>query len=103
MDTKETNVPVIELLAKHRDAILQLAQARGATNLRIFGSAARGEAHGDSDIDFLADFPPDTSIFTVVGLWRELTELLGCEVDLLTDGALDESMKATILRDAVPL
>ena len=103
MDTKENNNPVNELLAKNRDAILQLAEARGARSIRIFGSAARGEAHAGSDIDFLVDFPPDTSIFTVVGLWRELTELLGCEVDLLTDGALDEAMKAAILRDAVPL
>ena len=103
MKTTRPNAPVTELLAKHRDAILQLAEARGATNIRIFGSAARGDAHSGSDIDFLANFPPDTSIFTVVGLWRELTELLGCEVDLLTDGALDESTRATILRDAVPL
>jgi predicted nucleotidyltransferase len=103
MDTNKRNAPVSELLAKHRDAILQLAEDRGATNLRIFGSAACGETHSDSDIDFLADFPPNTSIFTVVGLWRELSELLGCEVDLLTDGALDETMKATILQDAVRL
>lgn len=103
MDAKKPKAPVNEHLAKHRDAILKLAEARGATNIRVFGSAARGEAHSGSDIDFLVDFPPDTSIFTVVGLWRELSELLGCEIDLLTDGALDDRMKATVLRDAVPL
>ena len=90
-------------LTSKRDEILHLAERRGASNVRVFGSVARGEDRPESDIDFLVAFPPDTSIFTVVGLWRELSELLGCEVDLLTDDALDESMKATILRDAVPL
>jgi uncharacterized protein len=92
-----------KFLSSKRDEILHLAERRGASNVRVFGGVARGEAGPESDVDFLVDFPPDTSIFTVVGLWRELSELLRRDVDLLTDGALDESMRATILRDAVPL
>ena len=43
-----------ELMDKRTD-ILAIATQYGATNLRIFGSVARGEERPDSDIDFLID------------------------------------------------
>ena len=48
---------------------LRLAAMHGATNVRVFGSVARGEAGPESDVDFLVDFQPDTSIWEVIGLW----------------------------------
>jgi uncharacterized protein len=92
-----------DFLKSKRREILRLAEQRGASNVRLFGSIARHDARLDSDVDFLVHFPPGTSIFTVVGLWRELRELLGRDVDLLTDGALDEPLKQRVMRDAVPL
>lgn len=103
MNAEAQDLSISELLTCHREAILSLAQQYGASNVRIFGSTARGEAITNSDVDFLVYFPPNTSIFKVIGLWRELGALLGCKVDLLTDGALDEAMKPRVLRDAVPL
>jgi predicted nucleotidyltransferase len=72
------------LLAEKRDEILRLAASRGARNVRVFGSVARGEARADSDIDLLVDVESGRSLLDVVGLWLDLEELLGRKVDLLT-------------------
>jgi uncharacterized protein len=60
-------------------------QAAGLAHLRLFGSAARGEATPHSDIDLLADFTPGSriSLLTLSGLRLRLSDLLGTEVDLL--------------------
>ena len=92
-----------ELSAEQRKAILSLAEAYGATNVRVFGSVARGEAGPDSDVDLLISFPPDRSIFDMVGLWLDLKELLGCEVSLIADGIDDPAFLQRIEQDAAPL
>jgi hypothetical protein len=50
-----------QLLKDKRDAILRIAAKRGAYNVRLFGSAARGEAGEGSDIDLLVEFEPGRS------------------------------------------
>ena len=59
---------VEEKLRNHRTEIINLAHTRGAYNLRIFGSLARGEATTQSDIDILVDLEPGRTIFDLVGL-----------------------------------
>ena len=92
-----------DLLQEKREAILQLAAKYGAQNVRVFGSVARGEARLDSDVDFLVNFPSDRSIFDLVGLWLDLKELMGREVDLSTDEGLKDYVRPSALRDAVSL
>jgi predicted nucleotidyltransferase len=68
----------------------------------MFGSVARGEDGPSSDIDFLVDFEPGSSLFDLLHLQDELAELLGCDVDVVSTGGL----KATddhIRREAIPL
>jgi len=93
----------LEDLRQKRAQILQLAEQHGAYNVRVFGSLARGEASAESDVDLLVSVRPHTSIFDLVGLWLELKDLLGCEVDLSTDEGLKDYMRPHIMRDAVPL
>ena len=50
-----------ELRSRYRDQILALAEKRGAHNVRVFGSIARGNQHSNSDVDFLVDFEPSRS------------------------------------------
>ena len=69
----------------------------------LFGSHARGEAGPDSDVDFLVTFPADKSIFELVGLWLDLKELMGREVDLIADAIDDTRFLNRILKDAVTL
>ena len=68
-----------------RDEIIALAEKRGASNVRVFGSVVREETHPQSDIDFLVTFKEGSSIFDQVGLWLDLQDFLNCQIDLLAD------------------
>ncbi|MBZ0309060.1 MAG: nucleotidyltransferase domain-containing protein, partial [Anaerolineae bacterium] len=73
--------PTLEELRARRQEIIAAAQRNKAFNVRVFGSVARGEAAPGSDIDFLVTFQPGSSIFDQIGLWLDLQDLLGREVD----------------------
>lgn len=92
-----------ELLRDKRDAILRLAAERGAHNVRVFGSAARGEADQNSDVDFLVDLEPGRSLLDLGGLLMELQELLGRPVDVATEAGLRRRIRQRTLREARPL
>jgi predicted nucleotidyltransferase len=103
MDEAVKRVPTLDDLRAKRNEILRLAEQYGATNVRVFGSVARGDARSNSDIDFLVDFPRNRSIFDLVGLWQALTDLLGCEVDLVVEEEPADRFMQAALRDAQPL
>jgi predicted nucleotidyltransferase len=69
--------------------------------LGIFGSAARGEATSNSDVDVLVDFLPDSgmSLFRLDDLNRELEELLGRRVDVASKKGLKERVRPYVMRD----
>ena len=96
-------MPVASLLQEKREAILSLAAQHGARNVRIFGSAARGDAGPDSDFDFLVDLEPRRSLLDLGGLLMDLRELLGRDVDVVTEPSLHWYIRDRILREAVPL
>ncbi|MEO7911015.1 MAG: nucleotidyltransferase family protein [Roseiflexaceae bacterium] len=91
------------LIQARRDQILALAAHYGASNVRVFGSVARGEARPDSDIDFLVRLEDQRSLLDLVGLWQDLEDLLGCEVDVVTERGLKDRMRERVLREAVSL
>ena len=90
-------------LRARRDEILKLAQQYGAYNVRVFGSVARGEATPDSDVDLLVNFREGTSLFELSGFWQDLQELLGRDVNLLSENGLKERFRKRIEGDIVPL
>jgi hypothetical protein len=92
-----------ELLKEKREAILRMAAARGAYNVRLFGSAARGETREDSDIDFLVEFEPGRSLLDRAALVLDLEELLGRKVDIVTEKGLYWLLRRQILKEARPL
>ena len=69
----------------------------------IFGSYARGEQTADSDIDILIlpDKSQHFSLFTLIGMYEDLKELLNCEVDLITDGGLMPFARESADRDKI--
>lgn len=93
----------IDSLKTHRDDILRICAKHGAKNVRVFGSAARGEADEDSDIDLLVDLEPGCSLLDLGGLWYDLNEALGVKVDVFTVNSLREEVRERVLREAVPL
>lgn len=91
------------LIKEKRDEILRLAARHGAYNVRIFGSAARGKAGPESDLDLLVNVGPDRTPFFPGGLLADLEELLGCKVDIVTEKALHWYIRERVLQEAVPL
>ena len=92
-----------DLLKDKRDEILRIAAMHGASNVRVFGSAARGEAREDSDVDFLVVMESDHTPFFPGGLIMDLEELLGCKVDVVTMDGLHWYVKDEIVKEAVPV
>ena len=91
------------LRAQRREAILRLAESRGAHSLRVFGSVARGEANESSDLDLLVTWEPGRSLLDHAGLVEDLQELLGMKVHLGTGKSLHWYVRDRILREATPL
>lgn len=89
-----------QLLAVHREQVLALSAARGAKQVRVFGSAADGSDSENSDLDLLVDLPPGTSLLTIVALQQELSDALGVAVDLCTERELHPTLKPRILAQA---
>lgn len=92
-----------ELRTSRRDEILRLAAKYGARNVRVFGSLARNENDERSDVDFLVDLEPGRSLFDLGGLLVALQELLGAEVDVVTEKGLRPRIREQVLADAVAL
>jgi predicted nucleotidyltransferase len=92
-----------QLLSEKRNEILRLAASRGMSNVRVFGSFARGTAKEKSDVDLLVDAGPGRSMLDVIGLWLDLEELLGRKVDLITEEGIHPRLRETILSEARPL
>jgi len=91
-----------ELLKKKREEILSIAANRGAYNVRIFGSVVRDESGPSSDIDFLVDLEPDRSLLDVGGLVMDLQNLLGLEVDIVTEKGLHWYIRDRVIAEARP-
>ena len=91
------------LRADRRDEILRLARERGARNVRVFGSVARGESNEGSDLDLLVEWEPGRSLLDHAGLVDDLQELLGIKVHVGTERSLHWYVRDRILREATPL
>ncbi|TAM45058.1 MAG: nucleotidyltransferase [Gammaproteobacteria bacterium] len=92
-----------KLLQNKRDDILQVAAAHGASNVRVFGSVARGEADERSDIDLLVDMEESRTLLDMGGLLMDLRVLLHREVNIATENGLKPRMRERVLREARPL
>ena len=93
----------LESLKANRAKILALAEKYGASNVRVFGSVARGEAQADSDVDFLIDLEPGRSLLDHIGLKQDLEDLLGRSVDVAESVTLHDLIRYRVLRDAIAL
>jgi predicted nucleotidyltransferase len=93
------NLGIDELLGEKREEILALARKHGATEVRVFGSVARGEATPESDIDLLVTFAPDYTLWDHIGLEQELERLLGRKVEVTIEKNLREQYRPFIMQD----
>jgi uncharacterized protein len=90
-------------LPARRVDIDRLAERYHVSNVRVFGSVARGDSRQNSDVDLLVSTSPETSLFDLGGLLEDLREMLGCDVDLVPENSLKPNLRERILSEAIPL
>jgi uncharacterized protein len=96
--------PVGQRVAAHRKEIRRLVRHSGARNVRIFGSAARGDDRADSDLDLLVDFPVRIrGLVPLADLADQVAMLLDVPVDVSADEVLAPAVAARAHAEAVPL
>ena len=92
-----------EILKSKREEILRIAAKHGASQVRVFGSVARGEVDESSDVDLLVQVGPHASPWFPAGLILDLEELLGRNVEVVTEESVYWLLRRRILKEAVPL
>ena len=95
--------PVGRRVRRRRHEVVAAAAAHGVSNLRVFGSVARGEDEPDSDVDLLADLPAGLSLFGLGRVQAELEAILGARVDLVPAQDLNPGVRARVERELVAL
>ena len=97
------DLTVGETIREKREAIVRIAARHGATQVRLIGSVARGDARPDSDVDLLVTWSEETSLLDQAALMLELESLLGRKVDIASDGWVKPSIRESVYRDAITL
>lgn len=95
--------PTLADLRQRREELVAIARRHGASNLRVFGSVARGTQRAGSDIDLLVDLDPDRSLLDLGGLLMDLQDALGCAVDIGEGAAVRQPWRQDVEAEAVPL
>lgn len=103
MATVQAPAITLDDIRRVRGDIVDVAARRGATNVRVFGSVARGDTTSASDVDFLIELELGRSLVDLGGLLMDLRELLGVDVDVVTEAGLAPRVRERVLAEAVPL
>jgi len=107
MITQTTNEPStlrrLPQLKAQRGRILEIGRLHGAISMGLFGSVIRGEDGPDSDVDFLVEMEPGRTLFDLGELQADLTQVLGCAVDVITPNGLRHRLRNDVLREVRPL
>ena len=98
-----TRAEMEEKLRKNREEILRIAKRHGAHSVRLFGSLRRGEADEIGDIDLLVELEDGVTLLQHAAMVRELEELMGCQVDVVSERGLRSRIRDRILEEAIPI
>ncbi|HEX2051800.1 MAG TPA: nucleotidyltransferase domain-containing protein [Actinomycetota bacterium] len=83
--------------------IVRIGLRHGARAMWVFGSRARGDASPESDLDLLVAVSPRTSILDLIRMELELEELLGIDVQVVSEGSLRPPFRESVMREATAL
>jgi predicted nucleotidyltransferase/DNA-binding XRE family transcriptional regulator len=97
------DTPLGRRLRRHRAAVVETVRRHGASNVRVFGSVARGEDGPESDVDLVVDFAPGTGLVGWATLERELSQVLGTPVDVAPSDSLRPELRDAVEAEAIPL
>jgi len=95
--------PVGRKVRRRRRQLIAAAATLDVTNLRVFGSVARGEDRPDSDVDLLADLPPGMGLLGLGRVQEKLEAIIGSPVDLVPAADLKPAVRARAERELVAL
>jgi uncharacterized protein len=97
------DTPLGRRLRQRRKKVLDTAAKHGASNVRVFGSVARGEDAPQSDIDLLVDLSPGSGLVALGRLEHELTQVLGVPVDVVPADSLRPNVRIQTNQEAIQL
>ena len=87
----------------HREELLSALAELGASNVRVFGSVARGDESPTSDVDLLVDLTETVGLFDLGRMRSAAERILDAPVDIVPAGDLKDDVAADALRDAIPV
>jgi predicted nucleotidyltransferase len=90
-------------LTQKREEIMGIASKYGIHNIRVFGSTARGDNRKESDIDLLVDIEEGRDLFDLGAFSVDVEALLDKSIDVVTENALHQKIRKSVLKEAVPL
>jgi predicted nucleotidyltransferase len=102
VDAPRRRVTLDEVRA-HRDEIYEIGRRYGVSNIRVFGSVARGEADEHSDLDLLIDVAPEHGLFSMAGFAIDVEELMGVFTQVATVAGLKSRIRDRVVAQAVPV
>jgi predicted nucleotidyltransferase len=85
------------------DRLREISRRHGVDRVRVFGSAARGEAGPGSDLDLLVAFEPGRGFRDLMDLCEEVEAALGRRVDVVVEDGLSPCIRDRVLKEAVAL
>lgn len=94
---------IFEVIKSNRKRIIDIAKSHGATNVRLFGSIARGTGNDKSDVDLLVTMEPRGSLLDIIAIKQDIEDLLERKVDVVTENSLSPYLKDEILKEAINL
>ena len=92
-----------DLLKERTEEIRRIAREHGVVQLRVFGSHASGVTTDSSDLDLLVQLDPGRDLLDLVEFKLAVEDLLGCVVDVVTEGGLSPYLRERILQEAKSL
>lgn len=101
---RSTSAPLtVERLRGLAPIIHRLAALSSLDGVRVYGSVARGEASGSSDLDLLVTPGERATLFDLAQFERDVELLVGVPVSVQSIQSLDPAADAAVLREAVAL
>ena len=92
-----------DILKQNRTEILALAARKGLSDVRVFGSVARGEETEDSDIDILVNVTKTDDPFAFIDFQNDLSKMFSRKIDIVFESGLYHAMRDRILNEAKPV
>lgn len=91
------------LTQQYQELILPVLKRHLVKHAAIFGSVAKQNTNSNSDLDLLIEPSKGFTLFKMIRLEEEISELLKCKVDLVEYSALKPSIKEEVLRSAITI